>query len=315
MAFQLKARESLSEGITRKVRRQIEKAIGHLGAKGKPQQRGTAAKEAVPNEVRKCFKKVRAAIRLVRKELGDDVYREANYCLRDAGRLLSEPCDAVMLVDTVDTLASQQLAEAVEPGAIAKIHEALLTNQQEVIRRVVDEDKAFSAVEEAAARAIERLPEWRIEGNGWAALEPGLRRVYRRGRRELALAAANSSVENLHEWRKQAKYLWLHLQLLERAWMGSQKKLIDQTHKLSRFLGEDHDLAFLRQSLAADPLAYGGHRILKGVFAVIDHRREDLEQQAFTLGWKIYKDSPKVFTRRIGAYGKGSADEIKARNW
>ena len=95
--------------------------------------------------------------------------------------------------------------------------------------------------------------------------------------------------------------------------MGSQKKLIDQTHKLSRFLGEDHDLAVLRQSLAADPLAYGGHRILKGVFAVIDHRREDLEQQAFTLGWKIYKDSPKVFTRRIGAYGKSSAAEIKAR--
>jgi hypothetical protein len=58
--------------------------------KGKPQQRGTAAKEAVPNEVRKCFKKVRAAIRLVRKELGDDVYRETNYCLRDAGRLLSD---------------------------------------------------------------------------------------------------------------------------------------------------------------------------------------------------------------------------------
>jgi hypothetical protein len=33
MAFQLKAKESLLEEITRNVRRQIEKAIGHLGAK------------------------------------------------------------------------------------------------------------------------------------------------------------------------------------------------------------------------------------------------------------------------------------------
>ena len=58
--------------------------------------------------------------------------------------------------------------------------------------------------------------------------------------------------------------------------MGSQKKLIDQTHKLSRLLGEDHDLAVLRETLAADPVAFGGHRILKSVFAVIDHQREEL---------------------------------------
>jgi CHAD domain-containing protein len=122
------------------------------------------------------------------------------------------------------------------------------------------------------------------------------------GQRALALAAKNPSVENLHEWRKQAKYFWLQLQLLEAAWRGSEKKLIDRTHKLSGVLGENHDLAVLRETLAADPVAYGGHRILKGVFAVIDHRREDLARQAFGLGRKLYKDSPRVFTNRIGAY-------------
>jgi hypothetical protein len=33
MAFQLKAKESVSDGIRRHVRRQIEKALKHLGAK------------------------------------------------------------------------------------------------------------------------------------------------------------------------------------------------------------------------------------------------------------------------------------------
>jgi hypothetical protein len=36
MAFQLKTKESVSDGITRNVRRQIEKALKHLGAKRKP---------------------------------------------------------------------------------------------------------------------------------------------------------------------------------------------------------------------------------------------------------------------------------------
>jgi CHAD domain-containing protein len=300
MAFRLKAKESVSHGITRNVRRQIEKALKHLGAKRKPHHRGAPENEAVP-EVRKCFKRVRAALRLVRDELGDDVYREENWCFRDAARPLSKVRDAEVLVETVDKL-SHQFAEAIDPGALAKIHDALLANRQEVTRRVLDEDGAFAAVEEAATHALARLPDWKIERDGWAAVESGLRRVYRTGYRALALAEENSSVENLHECRKQAKHLWLQLQLLDAAWTGSEKKLIDQTHKLSRVLGEDHDLAVLRETFAADPLAYGGHSILKRVFAVIDHRRKEFERQALALGRKIYKYPPKVFTSRIEAY-------------
>jgi CHAD domain-containing protein len=297
MAFQLSAKESVSDGITRNVRRQIEKALKHLGAKSKPSQRGVSQNEAV-HEVRKCFKRVRAALRLVREELGDDVYREENWCFRDAARPLTEVRDAEVLVESVDKLA-QQFAEAIEPGALAKIREALLANQQEVTRRVLDEGKAFAAVKEAAARSLARLSGWRIERTGWAALESGLRRVYRAGHRALALALENSSVENLHEWRKQTMYLWHQLQLLEGAWTGSEKDLVERTHQQSTLLGEDHDLAVLRETLAADPLAYGGHRILKGVFAVIDRRRQELERQAFALGQELYKDPPKVFTSRI----------------
>ncbi|MGA3239462.1 MAG: CHAD domain-containing protein [Bryobacteraceae bacterium] len=306
MAFQLKAKEPVSDGITRNVRRQIEKALKHLGAKRKPHQRGAPENDAIP-EVRKCFKRVRAALRLVRDELGDDVYRQENYCFRDAARPLSKVRDAEVLIETVDKL-SQQLAEAIEPGALAKIRDALLANRQEVTRRVLDEDRAFAAVKEAATLALARLPDWKIERDGWAALERGLRRVYRTGYRALALAAENSSVENLHECRKQAKHLWLQLQLLEAAWTGGEKELGEQAHKLSRLLGEDHDLAVLRETLAADPLAYGGHGILKRVFAVIDRRKAEFERQALVLGRKIYKYPPKVFTSRIEAYNTGSLD-------
>ena len=304
MAFQLKVNESVGDGITRNVRRQIEKARAQLGAKRKPHRRGAPGNEAV-REVRKCFKRVRAALRLVREDLGDDAYREENWCLRDAARPLTEVRDAEMLVESVDKLA-QHLAEAIEPGAFAKIREALLANQQEMTRRVLDKDRAFVAVGDAAARALARLPGWKVERTGWVALESGLRHVYRAGHRALALALENSSVENLHEWRKQAKCLWLQLQLLGAAWTRKEKKRIDQTHKLSRVLGEDHDLAVLRETLAADPLAYGGHHILKFVFTVIDRQRKELEREALALGRKVYKDSPTVFTSRIETYNTGS---------
>jgi hypothetical protein len=44
MAFQLKTKESLSDGITRNVRRQIEKAIKHLDSNEKRAPRGTREK-------------------------------------------------------------------------------------------------------------------------------------------------------------------------------------------------------------------------------------------------------------------------------
>ena len=312
MAFQLKANESVSDGIRRNVRSQIEKALDHVdakrlgsktpGAKRKPHQRAAPENEAV-RDVRKCFKRVRAALRLVREDLGDDLYHEENFCFRDAARPLTEVRDAEVLIETADKL-TQQFPEAIEPGAFAKIHEALLANRQDVTRRVLDKDRAFAAVEEIATRALARLPDWTIERDGWAAMESGLRRVYRTGHRALASAAENQSVENLHEWRKQAKYLWHQLQLLEVAWTVGEKELVDQTHKLATLLGEDHDLAVLRETLAADPLAYGGDRILKGVFAVIDRQREELEGQAFALGRELYQDSPKAFTSRIEALMK-----------
>jgi len=292
MAFQLKANESVGAGVTRNVRRQLEKAIECSGGKRKQSESDAAF------EIRKCFKRIRAALRLVRADLGDDLYREENFCFRDAARPLTEIRDAHVLVETADKL-KQQFPGAIAVDAFAKIREALLANRREVTGRVLDGKKAFAGVKDVATRALTRLPEWKLISDRPPAIEPGFRRVYRAGHRALALAAENPTVENLHEWRKQSKYLWHQLQLLETALPVQEKELINQTHKLATLLGEDHDLAVLRATLAADPLAYGGHRILKDLFVVIDRERREIEIQAFSIGRRIYQDPPKVFVTRI----------------
>ncbi len=300
MAFELKANESVGAGIARNVRNQIEKAIEYLDAKAKPPRATSPEKDPV-GEVRKCFKRIRAALRMAREELGEELYQEENWSFRDAARPLTQVRDARVLVETAERL-KPQLLEAIGPGCYAKIHTALVTNRQEVVHQVLDQRKAFATVADFAARALARLAGWKLQHDGWAAVEPGLRRVYRQGRRALAVARESPSVANLHEWRKQTKYLWHQLQLLEAAWTPGEKEFVDRTHRLATLLGEDHDLAVLRQTLAADPLIFGGHRILKAVFAVIDRQRGELELQAFALGQEIYQDLPRTFTSRIQAW-------------
>jgi len=156
-------------------------------------------------------------------------------------------------------------------------------------------------VRDVATRALARLASWKLTREDWPAIEPGVRRVYRAGHRALSRAAENPTVENLHEWRKQSKYLWHQLQLLENTLPDKEKELIEQTHKLATILGEDHDLAVFRATLAADPLTYGGHRALKDLFVIVDRHRQEFQRQAFVLGRAAYSDAPKAFIGRIEA--------------
>ena len=305
MSFQLKSNESVGTGIKRCVRHELEKILKSVA----PEKPGSKAETDAVHEIRKRFKKMRAALRLVREDLGDDIYHQENFCYRDAAKPLTAVRDAEMLVETVEKIR-QQFADKINPQDLAKILSALNANQCEVTRRVLHKEKALPAVKEEATRALARLLEWRIDRNGWEALAVGLRRVYRQGHRALNLATEKPSVANLHEWRKQTKYLWHALQLLESAWKNHEKDLADEVHHLSRLLGEDHDLAVLRQVLAADPAVYGGHRFLKSLFVIIDHSREELERQAFELGQRLYKDPAKIFTARLESYWKASKPEI-----
>jgi CHAD domain-containing protein len=295
MGFQLKAEESVEDGIKRSVRHEIEKALKYLGASSHEVREDEAV-----HETRKCFKAVRAALRLVREPLGDAVYRDENRAFRDASRPLTEVRDAQMLVEAFDALA-QTCADQIDGALAGTVHDALLANQQRVARRVLAEGLASSRVKEFAAQSLARVAQWQLAGDGWAAIAAGLRRVYRAGHRALARAAKDPSSENLHEWRKQTKYLWQALRLITPALASIEKDLDERYHELSRLLGDDHDLVVLHQTLAADPLAYGGQSALNLLFAVVDARRAELQRQAFALGRQLYADPPKSFTQRMAA--------------
>jgi CHAD domain-containing protein len=304
MAFQLRPDESVGKGVKRVVRRQVDNALEELGPEHEDRD------EAV-HEARKRFKKVRAVLRLVRDELGDKVYRREDQCFRDAARPLTEVRDARVLVETLDNFLDH-FAEEVSAKKFSGTREALEGNRQAIRARVLDESNTFAEVAAAVSAARERVRGWGIDHRGWAALRPGLRRVYRKGRHALAAAQADPTAERLHEWRKQGKYLWHQLQLLEPLWPAVLKELANQVHSLTTLLGDDHDLFVLRQTLAAGPDVFGGESIVEALFGLIDRRRAALAQEALLLGQRIYRDRPRAFVNRIKGYWKAWRSEAKA---
>jgi CHAD domain-containing protein len=79
----------------------LEVLLGHC--LGQLQHPGGNMDESI-HEARKCFKKIRAAFRLVRGAIGDDGYTAGNRCFRDAGRKLSAVRGSGVMIETLEDL-------------------------------------------------------------------------------------------------------------------------------------------------------------------------------------------------------------------
>jgi CHAD domain-containing protein len=304
MSFELKPDESLRKGIRRMVRKQVDEALEHLAGPRK------GPRDEAVHEARKCFKKIRAVLRLVRPVIGEKGYREENTCFRDAGRPLTEVRDAKIFVVTLDRLA-KHFQEHLDGRSFVDVRQALQENLRAVRKRVLDEQNGFSVVAAAVQQARGRIKSWADVPNKWASVGEGLKGVYRRARDAFREAAADPTVEKLHEWRKQAKYLRYQLEVLRPLWPERMEELADEVDRVGELLGDDHDLAALRQLLAADPERFGDEGDREVLLALIDRRRAELEQEAALLGRLYFPDSPRDFTRRLQGYWKTWRDRAE----
>jgi len=292
MSYRLQADEKVSEGLRRCPREQLDHAINELtdGIERDP--------VAAVHEARKSLKKARSALRLGRGAIDRDVRRRDNAALRDAGRELSAARDAEVMLQAVDGLA-ERFAGQVPGTTFDAIRGRLEADRDEA--RVRLRDAGVTGQVAGELNAIQtRIDDWQVHGGGWAALEPGLLRSYRRGRAARDMARRDPTTENFHEWRKRAKDLWYHLRMLKPLSPGIVGGQADEAHELADLLGDDHDLAVLREALetGAGDLPVD----LDAVLGLLDHRRDQLQAQAMLLGERLYAEPPKLFARRLHSY-------------
>jgi CHAD domain-containing protein len=296
MAFELKPGESLRKDVRRMVRNQIDEALEHLAG---PHQE---TRDEAVHEARKCFKKIRAVLRLVRPTIGEKKYTRENVCFRDAARPLTQVRDARIFIETLDGLA-EHFKEHVRGRSFAGVRQELQNNLRTVRRQVLEEQDAFAVVAEAVRQAHGRIKSWAKLPDRWSAIGDGLKEEYRRACDAFA-AAANPTIESLHEWRKQAKYLRYQLEILRPVWPERMEELANEADRMGELLGDDHDLAALRQMLTADPARFGDAADREVLLALIDRRRAELEQEAFLLGRRFFGEKPREFARRLKGYWK-----------
>lgn len=295
MSYKFKAGETIANGIQRIAKEELDSAIA--GLKGQTKQNPPQ----VVHDVRKRLKKLRALLRLVRYEIGEKTYKQENTRFRDAGRMLSSVRDAKILIETVEKL-EKHYDDIVVTNAFSEIQEILVVHYQQKEEELLQKGQRMEEVAVRLEIARDSLSDWSIENNDWSVMEKGLKKVYKKGNKGLKKAYKSLSVENLHEWRKRVKDLWYHLQILQPTWSELMGEFVHQTHLLANDLGDDHDLAVLKDYLKTQLDIESNDEQLTILLGLIDRRRPELQLAAKALGERIYTEKPKRFVSRIGSY-------------
>jgi len=293
MAYRMKSKENPQKAVQRIAREQIDRAIDDI----RDEQ---IDDHQTVHEVRKRCKKIRGLIRLVRPQLGD-AYDLENAWYRDSARSLSYVRDAQSLIETYDEVMARFGSQA-RRRTFASIRRQLTLRRKKVTEDEVGLRERLEAFLERMYEGRERVSAWRLREKGFDAIEDGLTKTYRRGRDAMEAAYEDPTSERFHEWRKRAKYHWYHLRLLESVWKGSMAARRDEADQLADYLGDDHDLAILRDTLAENPADFGGEETVQSMIGLANQRQVELRLKARWLGARLYTEKPKNFANRIAAY-------------
>lgn len=281
-------RQSLSQLIQTATGDQLQRAMSLLSRDGPLESTDI-------HETRKAIKRIRAALQLVRSDLGDR-FRDWNSRLRDVSQTLSKARDLDVCRQTIKDL---------QPGA-SKSHRSLL---ERLHAELTEQRSNFSAEphDDPRPRLVAALGSVTAEFSVWQAahhdfrlIKPAVRRMTKHARRIIRHWEADSHSDELHLLRKIVKRRLYWLEMLRPIWprgMRAEEKLVDL---LADRLGRHHDLEVLAEQLRASTVAAEAalNGSVQSLSRRLQFRQRKLEVRSLKLARRLFAERPQALTRR-----------------
>ena len=291
MAFRIKRKEATAQAVRRVTHECLAKALGELSQSG--------SLEAI-HAVRKEIKKLRAILRLVRDSIDRGSYCKASKALREAARHLGPARDAHVTLRAIKDLIDRFRGE-LPPRPFGHLVQALRLRCLKEEKRFRKQNASIRAARNLK-KASRRLKRISLREKGWPALGAGLSRSYRSGRKAYRRVVARTTPENLHEWRKRVKDLWYQLRLLCGIWPEELETRAKELKALSDYLGDDHDLVMLKDTVEELSSRHGQANELKTLCGLAERCQGKLRRKAMAVGARFYLEKPADFCQRLAGY-------------
>ena len=235
------------------MREQLERALRESAQLQGPRK----AKAA--HATRKRIKKIRAVLRLVKKEIGAEVYGEESERLRQVAHAFADLRDADAQLDLLEELSE---SAGLEAGAFAMTSNLLSANLREAARSGQEQREEAIAL---LASIGDRLEGWPLDHLTLKDLCCAFQKTYRKARKCFHYALDHRTADTLHSWRKHTKRVWYQARLLQELRSPVICEIANGADVLGARLGDLHDLAFLREQLKGHgDITASEHEVLSG---------------------------------------------------
>lgn len=287
MSLKIEQEVSFSEGLKSKIMEQSSKAIRLIESESENEP------HYVIHEVRKCFKKIRATLRLVRDHI--DFYKVENVFFRDQGRRISDIRDATSVIEGLDLLY-EKYADQLYNKTFNHFRNFLLDRRAQLLSQPPDSINVLNAIANDVSEKRTEIKAWSFSIENFKTIYPSVSRVYKRGRHAYQKVSETHHPDDFHEWRKRVKYLRYQLDLLNRTWPDLLSTWENELHKLSDYLGDDRDLLMLAEVADQNQQEFAQPTSYQLLQSLIKSHREKLQYAALLLGQRTYHLGSDAFT-------------------
>ena len=283
MAYEFRLGEPPGKGLKRVARQQLRQLTELLGDE--------ADAAAGHHEARKCVKRLRALMRLVRPALGKALSAKLDRHLAKAAGALSGARDTTVILRLLERLERDGGGAAIGPQG-RRLHAKLMKRPQSV-REPVD----LAAIEVRIKQVGKLLKAAKLSHLESADMFAGLEAEYRAGRRAVARAIKAGSAEAFHQLRKHVQRHWRHMQVFAAVWPAEMAARIALAKELSDLLGDEHDFWLLREELGRN-----GGRLGR----LCEARQKALRSTANGLLQLLFAERSGPLRERLAAYWAGA---------
>jgi len=252
------------------------------------------------HEIRKALKRVRAVLRLVRWDIGEELYQRENRRFRDLSRQLSKIRDYhVVIAYLAENFEADEL-RIPEDGFIRLINHLNIQKETELRRLVANQ--TLESISEQMGIATRDLKTYPFEFLGPHTIRQGVTNIYNQCLSKMSETQLKLDDHPLHELRKRVKYLLNQMNLMQEVWPEFFVTYSTSLKNASDLLGNDHNFSETMALIKGLPEAVIGEVDKRSLIAGFESEREHVNRELWPLLGKLFTEDAEAFVKRITSY-------------
>lgn len=252
------------------------------------------------HEIRKALKRIRAILRLVRGDIGEELFQSENKTFRDLGRQLSDVRDYHVIISYLaDNFEAHEL-QIPESNFIQLVEHLNLLKENELKR--IMESQTLKAIKDRITIAEQDLNSYPLDFLGPHTIRQGVNTVYNQCLDKIAESQIKLDDHPLHELRKKVKYLLNQMTLIQEVWPDFFKTYSTSLKRASDLLGNDHNVAETITLINDLPNTVVSEVDKANLTKSFKGEREHNHREIWPLLGKLFAEDADAFVKRITSY-------------